>query len=62
MERGALGSSLTATSRRGFLFSGRFRSSWPAHPFFTVWFADFKVYPSIVGTIVIHHVTFVRVS
>ena len=29
-------SSLTATSRRVFLFSGHLRSSWPAHPFFTV--------------------------
>ena len=28
MEQGVLGSSLTATSRRGFLFSGRLGASW----------------------------------
>ena len=44
MEQGVLGSSLTATSRRGFLFSGRLGASWLSHTFFTVWYADFKVY------------------
>ena len=61
MEQGMLGSSLTATSRRGFLFSGRLGSSWLSHPFFTIWYADFKVYSSTVGTIVIFHVTLVTV-
>ena len=59
MDQGVLGSSLTATSRRGFLFSGRLGSSWLSHPFFTVWYADFKVYSSTVGITVIYHVTLV---
>ena len=30
----------------------RFWTSWPAHPFFTIWYADFKVYSStVVATI-----------
>ena len=61
MEQGVLGSSLTATSRRGFLFSGRLESLWLSHPFFTVWYADFKVYSSTVVTTVISHVTLVSV-
>ena len=61
MEQGVLGSSLTVTSRRGFMFSGRLGSSWLSHPFFTVWYADFKVYSSTVGTTVISHVTLVTV-
>ena len=61
MEQGVLGSSLTATSRRGFLFSGRLGSSWLSHPFFTVWYAGFKVYSSTVGTTVTYHVTLVIV-
>ena len=40
MEQGVLGSSLTATSWRGFLFFGRLGSSGPSHPFFTVWYAE----------------------
>ena len=61
MEQGVLVSSLTVTSRRGFLFYGRLGSSWLSHPFFTVWYADFKVYSSTVGTTVISHVTLVTV-
>ena len=62
MEQGVLGSSLTATSRRGFLFSGRLESSWLSHPFFIVWYAEFKVYSSPVGTTVISHLTLVTVG
>ena len=40
MERGVLGSSLTATSWREFLFFGRLGSSRLSHLFFTVWYAD----------------------
>ena len=61
MEQGVLGSSMTATLRRGFLFSGRLGFSWLSHPLFTVWYADFKVYSSTVGTTVISHVTLVTV-
>ena len=61
MEQGVLGSSLTATLPRGFLFSGRLGSSWLSHPFFTVWYADFKAYSSTAGTTVISHVTLVTV-
>ena len=57
MEQGVLGSSLTATSRRGFLFSGRLGSSWLSHPFFTVWYADFKVYLSTIVTTIVSHTT-----
>ena len=60
MEQGVLDNSLTATSRREFLFSGRHRSSWPSDPFFTVWFADFKVYScTAVCSTVISHVILV---
>ena len=62
MERGVLGSSLTATSRRGFLFSGRLESSWLSHSFFTVWYADFKVYSCVaVCSKVIYHVNLVSI-
>ena len=62
MEQGVLGSSLTVTSRRGFLFSGRLGSSWLSHPFFTEWYADFKVYSSTaVCSTAISHVTLVSV-
>ena len=62
MEQGVLGSSLTATSRRGLLFSGRLGSLWLSHPFFTVWYADFKVYScAAVCSTVISHVTLVCV-
>ena len=61
MEQGVLGSSLTATSWRGFLFSGRLGSSWLSHPFFAVWYANFKVYSSTVGTTVISYVALVSV-
>ena len=61
MEQGVLGSSLTVTSRRGFLFSGSLGSSWLSHPFFAVWCPDFKVYSSTVGTTAISHVTLVTV-
>ena len=61
MEQGVLGSSLMATSRRGFLFSGCFGSSWLSHPFFIVRYDDFKVYLSTVGITVISHVTRVTV-
>ena len=58
MEQGVLGSSLTAPSWRGFLFSGRLGSSWLSHPFFTVWYANFKVYScATVCSTVISHVT-----
>ena len=61
MEQGVLGSSLMATSRRGFLFCGRFGSSWLSHPFFIVRYDGFKVCLSIVGITVISHVTRVTV-
>ena len=62
MEQGVLVSSLTATPRRGFLFSGRLGSSWLSHLFFTVWYADFKVYLcTAVCSTVISHVTLVCV-
>ena len=61
MEQGVLGSSFTITSRRGFLFSGRLGSSWLSHSFFAVWYADSKVYSSIVGATVISRVTLVTV-
>ena len=61
MEKAVLGSSLTVTSRRGFLFSERLGSSWLSYPFFTVCHADFKVYSSTVGTTVISYVTLVTV-
>ena len=58
-----LGSSLTLTSLRGFLFSGRLGSSRLSHPFFSVWHADFKVYScTAVCTTVISHVTLVMLS
>ena len=54
MEQGALGSELdgNAAKRRAIWSRGdsRFWTSWPAQPFFTVWYADFKVYPSTVVT------------
>ena len=59
--KGVIGSSLTITSRRGLLFPGRLESSWLSHPFFTVWYTDFKVYSSTVGTTVISNVTLVTV-
>ena len=34
---------------------------WPSDPSFTVWYANFKVYSSTVGTTVISHVTLVTV-
>ena len=62
MEQGVLGSNVTATSRRGFLFFGRLGSSWLPHPFFTVLYGDFKVYSSAaVCNTVISHVTLVSV-
>ena len=62
MEQGVLGSSLMATLRTGFLFCGRLGSSWLSHPFFTVWYADFKVYScAAVCSTVISHVTLVCV-
>ena len=62
MEQGVFGSSLTATSRRGFLFSGRLESSSLSHPFFTVWYAGFKVCScAAVCSTVISHVALVTV-
>ena len=56
MEQGVLGSSLTATSRRGFLFPKRLGASWLPHTFFTVWYADFIVYScaAACSTVIFH--------
>ena len=63
MEREALGSELDGNpaERRAIWSREDFRfwtSSWPAHSFFTVWYAEFKAYPSAdVTTIIVTRMT-----